>query len=153
MTLTLVTNAYTNGVWLNFLVWSPLWLHASSFKNKTAPSAALDPTALCCLFPAAVARVKNERRRRTFAVFQGRHYLPYYYIFWNLFIAIAEYKKPITKHQMSANIDITTIWKKRDSLVTIVIITKNLIDICWKVFVFSHQLMQRKEQKFRKVAN
>ena len=78
----------------------------------STPSATRVPTVLCCLFPAAVARAKNERRRRTFAVFQGRHYLPYYYIFWNLFIAIAEDKKPITKHQMSANIDITTIWKK-----------------------------------------
>ena len=30
----------------------------------------------------------------------------------------------------------------------IVTITKNVIDICCFVFVFSHQLMQRKEQKF-----
>ena len=31
---TLVTHANTNGVWPNFLVWSP-WLYASSVKNKT----------------------------------------------------------------------------------------------------------------------
>ena len=33
---TLVTHANTNGVWPNFLVWSPLWLYASSVKNKTS---------------------------------------------------------------------------------------------------------------------
>ena len=72
------------------------------------PSATRVPTALCCLFPAAVARAKNERRRRTFAVFQGRHYLPYLYseinVIYILFIALTEDKKPITKHIMSANI-------------------------------------------------
>ena len=28
-------NPYFNGVWPNFLVWSPPWLYASSVKNKT----------------------------------------------------------------------------------------------------------------------
>jgi hypothetical protein len=31
---TLVIHANTNGVWPNFLVWSPPWLYASSVKNK-----------------------------------------------------------------------------------------------------------------------
>jgi hypothetical protein len=33
---TLVTHANANGVWPNFLVWSPPWLYASSVKNKTS---------------------------------------------------------------------------------------------------------------------
>jgi hypothetical protein len=32
---TLVIHANNNGVWPNFLVWSPPWLYASSVKNKT----------------------------------------------------------------------------------------------------------------------
>jgi hypothetical protein len=32
---TLVIHANTNGVWPNFLFWSPPWLYASSVKNKT----------------------------------------------------------------------------------------------------------------------
>ena len=32
---TLFTHANTNALWPNFLVWSPLWIYASSVKNKT----------------------------------------------------------------------------------------------------------------------
>ena len=85
------------------------------------PSAHRVPTTLCCLLPAAVARAKNERRRRTFAVFQGRHYLPYTEInvIYILFIALAEDKKPKNQNTkcQPTFVDITTIQiKKRQRL-------------------------------------
>ena len=41
-------NPYFNGVWPNFLVWSPPWVYASSVKNRFV-IIGLDTDAMACL--------------------------------------------------------------------------------------------------------
>ena len=85
-------------------------------------------------------------RTTLFAVLRNQRY-----IFFSLHLPKTKNQLQNTKCQPTF-VDITTIRKKKGQpdlfSLKIVTITKNVTDICCFVFVFSHWLMQRKEQKF-----